>query len=825
MRIIIAVLFLLLLLAQCANAEFTPAGAISGQTVRQNSVEFKLVNGLLCIYVLYDNLIRVRYTNRDKFSEAPSYAVIDNRSEAKFSFKELPDCFEIKTAELLVKVAKNPCRVSIFDKDNRLICEDEKSLGISYDGDEIRCFKKLLDKELFYGLGEKTGPLNRRGSQFVMWNSDYPHYTKEQDPLYVSIPFFIGVKEHKAYGIFLDNTWKSGFCMGAGNDRFYWFGAEKGDLDYYFIYGPEIKKVVSSYTGLTGRMELPPLWALGFQQSRWSYPSETKVRSIAKEFRDRSIPCDVIYLDIDYMDGYRVFTWNKKQFPDPEGMLASLSKQGFKIITIIDPGVKADNNYFVAKEGIAGGYFAKYPDGEVYKGEVWPSWAYFPDFTMEKTRIWWGEKLNGMLKLGVMGFWNDMNEPAVWGRNVPDIVKFNDNGYGADLRKIRNVFALQMAKATSDALHKYSDKRHFVLTRAGFSGTQRYAAVWTGDNCSNTDHLEMACLMPQSMGLSGLPFIGSDVGGYSGYPSHNLFVRWMQIGAFTPFFRAHSETGMPDKEPWTFGADVEKHSREILDFRYRLLPYLYNEFYNASRTGVPIMRPMFLQYQDDDECYREEAGKQFMLGESLLVAPVLSDKETNKKLYLPKGYWMDLWDHKKYTGNQWITVDAPISRIPLFIKEGGIVAMQDRQNYTGEKQLKDLMLEFTIVPAGHSSYLLYEDDGLSFDYRDGAYSVTKLDVDTKKDGTITIALSKPHNKFNSKRKGYCFTIFPVSAPKSVIISGKDMKNRYNDEEKLKSSREGYAYDMKRKTLHIKTECADSINMKIAAEQGSSDNEQ
>jgi len=817
MRIVVTLLFAMLLLVQCAHADFTAVGAVSGHAVRRDSVEFRLVKGLLCIYVLYDNLIRIRFTGSDRFSDAPSYAVIDSTGAgSRFSLDEKPDCFEIRTKELLIRVAKNPCRISIFDSAGRLICEDERYFGISCDGDEIRCFKKLFEDEQFFGLGEKTGTLKRKGSQYVMWNSDYPMYAKDQDPLYVSIPFFIGVRDHKAYGIFLDNTWKSVFSMGAGNDRFYSFGAEKGDLDYYFIYGPDMKRVIGSYAGLTGKMELPPLWALGFQQSRWSYPSETKVMSIAKEFRSRDIPCDVIYLDIDYMDGYRVFTWDRKRFPDPEGMLATLSKQGFKIIPIIDPGVKADNAYSAAKEGMAEGIFAKYPDGELYKGEVWPSWAYFPDFTMEKTRLWWGEKLNGMLKQGVMGFWNDMNEPAVWGRNMPDVVRFNDNGHGADLRKIRNVYALQMARATSEALHKYSDRRHFILTRAGFSGTQRYAAVWTGDNCANNEHLAMACYMPQSMGISGLPFVGSDVGGFGGYPTKNLFVRWMQIGAFTPFYRAHSEIDAPDKEPWAFGSEVEKLSRDIVGFRYRILPYLYNEFYNASKTGIPIMRPMFLQYQDDDECYREEAGRQFMVGDSLLVAPVLSDREMSKKLYLPAGRWMDLWDCKVYEGKRWVTVDAPISKIPLFLKEGGILPMQDRQSYVGEKPIRDMTLEFRIFPAPHSSLSLYEDDGTSFRYRDGAWSLTKVDVDRDKDGTVSISLSRPQRGFDCARKGYCFEILCDSAPKRVMVAGRDLRLPASSGEKPGSLPEGYAYDAKRKILHIKTGYADSLKIRVSA---------
>lgn len=809
MKLFFSMLFTMILLTQSVNAEFISAGKITDHTLKNNCVEFKLVNGLLCIYILTDNMIRIRYTNKDKFFEAPSYAVIQKKPESSFSLRENKDCFEIKTKELFLKISINPCRISIFNNYGQLICEDEKSFGISTDGDEIRCFKTLHNDELFFGLGEKTGFLNRRGNQYMMWNTDMPFYTKEQDPLYVSIPFFIGLRNHKAYGIFLDNTYRSFFNMGAGNDRFFWFGAIKGELDYYFIQGPEIKKIISSYTDLTGKMELPPLWALGFQQSRWSYPNEFTVKKIASEFRNRKIPCDAIYLDIDYMDGYRVFTWDKKRFPHPEEMLSSLSQQGFKIIPIIDPGVKADDKYFAAKEGIAENIFVRYPDGEFYKGEVWPSWAYFPDFTMEKARQWWGEKLFLLIKQGVMGIWNDMNEPAVWGKNMPEIVRFNDNGFITDHRKIHNVYALEMAKATSDALHKYSEKRCLILTRAGFSGIQKYCAVWTGDNYANVDHLIMACTMPQSMGLSGLPFVGADVGGFGGYPSQNLYIRWMQLGSLTPFFRAHSEITTPDKEPWALGGIVEKISREAIEFRYSLLPYLYNEFYNASQTGIPIMRAMFLEYQDDAECYKNEAQLQFMLGDSLLAAPVLSEHDTFRKLYLPQGCWINLSDNKRYNGRQWITVDAPLSVVPLFLKKGGFIAMQESQNYVNEKRIKEL--EFKIFPSESTSYSFYEDDGVSRNYKKGEYSITKLDVKSTKN-EIIIKLSKLLDKYDSKKATYCFSIYTDMNPGSVITSGKNSECR--NEKDFQKYIEAYSYDAKNRILHIRTKAKDSIEIKV-----------
>jgi alpha-glucosidase len=418
-------------------------------------------------------------------------------------------------------------------------------------------------------------------------------------------------------------------------------------------------------------MQLPPLWSLGYQQSKWSYYPESKVREIARTFRDKKIPCDVIYLDIDYMNGYRVFSWDKNKFPNPEKMLGDLKDEGFKIVPIIDPAIKADSNYFAAREGIAKDLFAKYPDGTLYQGEVWPSWAYFPDFTKKETRDWWGEKLNTMLKQGIEGFWNDMNEPSVWGQVFPDLVSFNDNGLNSTHKKVHNIYALEENKAAFDAFQKYSpDKRHFLLSRAGFSGIQRYSAIWTGDNAASEGHLQLACLMPLSMGLSGIPFTGSDAGGFVGVPSVRLYTRWMQLAAFTPFFRGHSAINQRDKEPWAFGVETEKIVRNIISYRYKMLPYLYNEFYNSSATGLPIMRAMFVNNQDDDECYTGDAQFQFMVGDNILVAPVVTETVDTKKLYLPEGKWIELFNHKVYDGKQWISVDAPIAEIPVYSNAG-----------------------------------------------------------------------------------------------------------------------------------------------------------
>jgi alpha-glucosidase len=819
MKKILNILFLSFFLLSKSFGESVFIGDIKSFKQFDNRIEFKLENSIFNIYIYDDNIIRLRYTNKDSFSEAPSYAVITKPSNSSFNFKDGDDYYQISTKEITVRISKSPCRVSFYDKQMNLINEDDKTFGVGYDCDEVKCYKKLFKDESFYGLGEKTGPLNRTGNNYVMWNSDKPRYTNDTDPIYQSIPFFIGIRDafagnqnKSAYGIFFDNSYKSYFNMGASNDRFYSFGAEKGGLDYYFIYGPEIKKVISSYTKLTGRMELPPEWALGYQQSKWSYYPESTVRTIANTFRNKEIPCDVIYLDIHYMNGYRVFTWNKDRFPQPEKMLNDLKDEGFKIVTIVDPGVKADTtDYPPASEGLEKDLFAKYPDGIPYKGEVWPSWAYFPDFTKTETRDWWGEKNAGLIKQGVSGIWNDMNEPAAWGQAIPDIVQFDDQGFGASMKKIHNVFGLEMARATFNGIKKeFPDKRPFILTRAGFSGIQRYAAVWTGDNIATDEHLKLACVMPQGMGISGIAFCGSDAGGFFGSPTPNLYTRWMQLGAFTPFFRGHSIIDQRDKEPWAFGDQVEGWVRNIIILRYELLPFFYNEFYKTSQTGIPLMRPMFLDFQNDDACYYTDAQYQFMIGDNLLVAPAVSENEDYKKLYLPEGKWLDWWTQKIYDGKQWIIVEAPMDKIPLFIKEGGIIPMQEKQNYVGEKNISQI--EFKVFPSKSSDYNLYRDDGLTTNYKNGDFSLTNFNVKTEGDKT-EITVKKEVDKYNSNLKSFLFDIYNIDKVLLVEINGKKIPQVKSLDE-IQTSENGFYFDKENNLLKVKINYAPNFKLEI-----------
>lgn len=651
---------------------------------------------------------------------------VRNWPAVKFSLQEEQEAIHLNTDLLSIDILKNPCRLTIEDKNGLVLLQDDRGMGIGWDGQEVRCWKTIAGDEQFFGLGEKTGDVNKRGRQFTMWNSDVPGYTNDWDPIYQSIPFFIGLRQGQAYGVFLNNSYRSVFNMGAGNLRYYSFAADGGALDYFVIYGPRIGQVVESYTELTGRMPMPPRWALGYQQCRWSYYPDSEVRRLAQTFRDKKIPADVIYLDIHYMDGYRVFTWDGERFPDPAGLLKDLRQMGFKVVVIIDPGVKKDNQYEVARSGLAGDHFVKYPDGQIYVGQVWPGDAYFPDFSRAETRRWWGDLFAGLLNDGVKGFWCDMNEPACWGAAFPLETIWNDEGRYSSHKKMHNLYGSLMSQSTREGLQRLRpEERPFVITRAGFAGVQRYSAVWTGDNVATNDHLELGIRILQGLGLSGVSFIGTDVGGFMGTPTPELYARWMQVGALSPFFRTHTATGTADQEPWSFGEYVEEINKKTIEWRYQILPYLYSLIWQSHQTGAPILRPLFYHDQEDATTRYGEYQHQFFLGEKLLAAPVTRDGQYQKKIYLPKGRWLDWASEKIYQGPATVLVDAPLDRLPLFLREGGIIVTQESEQYVGEKDINDLTID--CFP-GEGEFTLYEDDGQSMAYTQGTYRTTVLQV-------------------------------------------------------------------------------------------------
>ncbi|WP_226388849.1 glycoside hydrolase family 31 protein [Penaeicola halotolerans] len=673
------------------------------------------------------SIFRIRISRKDTFDQNP-YAVVVSPTDDLFELQETSDKLILSTDTIDLHVSKYPVRFSFYTKDGQLINQDDPAFGTSWQGTEVSTYKSLQAGERFIGLGEKTGNLDRAGKAYTNWNTDFFAYGVDADPLYLSIPFYIGIHSGLSYGIFFDNTHKSIFNFGASNRRFSYFSAEDGDMDYYFIHEAEVKDIISAYTYLTGKIELPPKWALGYQQCRYSYYPDSEVLNVARTFRDKDLPADVIYLDIHHMEGYKVFTFDEQRFPNPKKLTEKLAEMGFKVAVIVDPGVKVQNGYAPYEEGKAKDLFVKYPDGEDYEAEVWPGWCNLPDFTKAETRDWWSEWMKFYTDRGIRGFWNDMNEPASWGQHTPNLIEFDFDGQKTSHRKARNIYGQNMVKSTVEGAKKHLNERPLMLTRSGYAGIQRYTAVWTGDNVASDEHMLAGIRLLNSMGLSGIPFTGYDVGGFCGHASPSLFARWMSIATFSPFFRGHSMINSPDSEPWAFGEEVEEISRNYLKLRYKLIPYIYSTLYESSQNGLPVVRSLAITDTHDAKVYDPAYQNQYLFGHGILVAPVESTKEITK-VYLPKGEWYYLFNDQAYKGSQEAYVDCPISHLPVFVKGSSIIPIQSDVKHLDEKPSETLELHL-YQGSQTNEFVLYEDDGTSYDFKKGAFHKRTLRYDS-----------------------------------------------------------------------------------------------
>lgn len=702
--------------------------------VKQDGNRFYFTDGsaVVEVFVISDEIIRIKMAPHGVFLGEFSYAVEDLQPKATlFFFEEKEDKYVVSTNTVNCHIHKKDFRIAFSDNNDVITNEDFQPMhyeeNVQFGGYYVYCTKKCSETEGFYGLGDKPTDFNLRGKRLENWNTDTYSFARHQDPLYRSIPFYISLKEGIAHGVFFDNTYKTYFDFAQEDEGKTSFWAEGGELQYYYIHGPHMMDVIKRYHLLTGTHQLPPLWALGFHQCRWSYYPESKLKDLARNFRERKIPCDALYLDIDYMDGYRCFTWNKKYFPNPRKMIKELSDDGFKTVVIIDPGIKVDDNYWVFREGKEKRYFCRRSDDYFMEGHVWPGRCQFPDFTNPEVRTWWGTLFKELVEDGVAGVWNDMNEPAVFGSGTfPLDVRHNYDGYRGSHRKAHNVYGMQMVRATYDGLKSHQkNKRPFTITRAGYSGVQRYSSVWTGDNVATWEHLKLANVQIQRLAISGISFAGTDIGGFSGEPTAELFSRWIQLGVFAPFMRAHSAGDTAEREPWSFGPEYEAINRKFIELRYKLLPYIYSAFWENHKYGFPIVRPLILMEQEKtSNQYRED---EFTFGDKILVCPVLEEGAVTRTLYLPKGKWYNYWTHELYDGEKEFLVEAPLDTMPIFVKAGSVIPEYPIMQYTHEFEIEELMFKVY-----HSDYevnsFYYEDHGDTFAFEQGIYMEKKFVV-------------------------------------------------------------------------------------------------
>ena len=701
---------------------------------------------ILQLTVLRDSVIRFRYTTTGTFENDFSYAITKYASTGynHLEIEDLKTFYKIITSKLICHISKDNLGIQIFDAiDNRLINQDEIGFhweeSYQYGGNIVKMSKVSNEGESYYGLGDKPSHLNLKGRRFENWVTDSYAYGRHSDPIYKSIPFYTGIHHNKAYGIFFDNTFRSFFDFAGERRNVTSFWAMGGEMNYYFIYGPQMTEVVESYTDLTGKPHLlPPLWALGFHQCKWSYYPEKKVKQIASTFRKLNIPCDAIYLDIDYMDGFRCFTWNKDYFPEPKRMVDELKADGFKTVAIIDPGIKIDKEYSVFKEALENDYFCKRADGPYMKGKVWPGECYFPDYTNPEVREWWSGLFKELIEeIGVKGVWNDMNEPAVMevpNKTFPDDVRHDYDGNPCSHRKAHNIYGMQMARATYQGVKKsIYPKRPFVITRSAYSGTQRYTSTWTGDNVATWEHLLIANTQAQRLAMSGFSFAGSDIGGFAEQPHGELFVRWVQLGIFHPFFRVHSSGDHGDQEPWTFGTEATDIVRKFIEIRYQLLPYLYTAFWKYVEDGTPIIKSLVLFDQEDVQThYRND---EFICGDSILACPIQEPNAKGRRLYIPRGNWYNFWTDEVLAGGKELWVDADLDEMPIFIKEGAIIPKYPIQQFVGEKKIESVVLDVYYME-GKETSKLFDDAHDGYDYTKGRYSLRSFKFTGKENEVI-----------------------------------------------------------------------------------------
>jgi alpha-glucosidase len=605
----------------------------------------------------------------------------------------------------------------------------------------------LQSGEHFYGLGDKSCHPELRGRLFELWGSDTYAYGSETDPLYKNIPFFIGIHHGEAYGIFFDNTFRSFFDFGKERKDATSFWAHGGPMNYYFISGPRVADVVRRFQQLTGTPELPPRWALGYHQCKWSYRSEEELTALAQGFLDHEIPCDALYIDIDYMDGFRCFTWNLEAFPNPGEMIRGLEAKGFKTVAMIDPGIKVDPGYHVYEEGIAGDHFCREMDGDIYTGKVWPGDCHFPDYTREETRVWWAGLYEGLIaEDGLAGIWNDMNEPADFNedKTFPRHIRFHFDGHPCSHRKAHNIYGSQMVKATREGLARFNGgKRPFVITRSAYAGAWRDASAWTGDNISSWEHLRIANLQCQRLNLSGYSFVGSDIGGFLEKTNGELFTRWMQLGIFHPFCRTHSSGEHGSQEPWSFGEPYTSIMRKFIELRYRLLPYIYSTFYQHIETGDPMLRPLVYLDNEDRETYHR--ADEFSLGDHLVVCPIDEKGGTGRWMYLPKNRsYYNYWNDDLVAGGEEFYCEAPLEQIPFFVQAGAVIPHDPVRQYSWQNvsEPQEHHLYLPVMNSAPVESLLYHDEGEGYQYQEGQSALARLTCERVSENKVILTAGR-----------------------------------------------------------------------------------
>ena len=747
-------------------------GAVTSYEKTAHGIAGRTPAAEFAVEVWSPQVIRVIVTPRGS-KRIVGYALVSDTPPggAAFSVAATDAMVSLKTSAVTADIELRPdLRVSFKDADGAVLNEDlpGKELGMTVEGRKLTAYKRLQDGERFIGMGEELGNLDRRGSVITLKNTDNYRYDDPKVPMYVSIPFFMGLHHGKAYGLFFNNSYRSVFNFGASNRRFASFSFDGGALDEFFIHDASVGKILEHYTALTGRMPLPPRWSLGYQQSRCSYYPEDQVLFVARTFRAKRIPLDGIVLDADYLHQYQPFRINKERFPDMRRLADTLRGINIELTASVNPGIAIDDTYEQYKSGLKSDVFLRYADGELWIADIAPNTNHFVDFSDPRGRRWWIDNMKLYQDLGIHGLWNDMNEPAIDGQAIPDNVVFDFDGQKTSALEAQNYYGMLMSRAAFESAQQYGgNRRPFVLSRSGFAGIQRYAATWSGDNQAKDEHILLGALLVNQMGLSGVPFTGPDLGGYIGDGNKDLFRRWVEVGVFAPYLRNHRQQYAAANEPWAYGEEAEAISKAYIGFRYALMPYLYSTFHEASETGMPVSRSLSIDYSFDDNVYSPEHQYESLFGPGLLVNPMTS-QERRKATYLPAGAWYDIFTDERLEGGRVIAADYAGHRLPIFAKASAIIPMQGTVQSTRDDPGTVLTVH-VFYGTEQNEFVLYEDDGETLDYRKGRYRKRTIAFDP---ASRQVTFTRPQGSFASPFRKIRLVLHGFGDLRGATVNGK-----------------------------------------------------
>jgi alpha-glucosidase len=648
----------------------------------------------------------------------------------KATVVETGETVNLQCGELRIEATRNPFHLRYSTTEGDTFLEEASDGGLAWNYWNYTLRYQLAPDDHFYGMGQvdqsdEPVDLDHRGHRREVWNQHSPPATTVLPALH----------SLRGYGLLIDNPRRATWDLGRDDPSFFSYSAGGGGLQYYVFVGPDLPRLLRTYLELTGHPPLPPRWTLGLLQSRYGYRNRQELEEIARTFRDKLIPCDALILDVYWFREMGDLAFDFLDWPDPPEMIARLKQQGFRLMVIEEPYLTTRSRNYA--EALSKGYLAKRYDGSVYTFDFWPGQCALVDFSNPAACEWWTKKHRPLFEVGISGWWTDLNEPA---KHFQDMLH-----HGGSAPMVHNLAAFSMHQSVFEAAQRYAPgQRTFVLSRSAFAGSQRYgASLWSGDVDMTFAALRKQVAVALNTGMAGFPLWGSDIGGFGfeGKCSPELYTRWFQFGAFSPLCRPHGDQ-TELREPWQFGPEIEAVCKKYLNLRYRLLPYLYTALHHACTNGIPMMRPLVLEFPQDPVVFN--LSDEYMFGSEILVAPVVDEGSTQRKVYLPAGGWIDFWSEAAYVGPRWIEVSAPIDTLPLFVRQGGIIPCGPDVQYSSQSVLDPLTIE--IYRGADRSFTLYEDDGETSAYQNGDWAETPI-VTSEEAGVFTCRLGETRGDF------------------------------------------------------------------------------